>query len=191
MSNKNRFSNNPFQGGAGLATGELAQDLSDMVDALAVSKSGCIQGGIVTTATHTQVAGTGATTWTVAVSALDVLVNGVYKNEGTQAAFSVHASTCLVTDGQSIYVWLIEQNSAGTLSTVAVAGTAATSGDETVPSDADILAATGLSMYQGKTYPFVKLALLHVARVGTTLTETIDMSYRQSQGGLHRFASFT
>ena len=191
MSNTNKFSSNPFQGGAGLATGELAKALSDMVDALAVSKSGCIQGGIVTTATHSQAAGTGATTWTVAVSALDVLVNGVYKNETTAAAFSVNAASCLLADGESIYAWLVEKNDSSTLTTVAVKGTAATTGLETIPTDAEILTALALSMTSANTFPFVKIALLHVARVGTTLTEKIDMSYRQSQGGLHHFSSFT
>jgi hypothetical protein len=172
----NRFDSNPYQGGAGLADGGLASDLSALVNGLAKSDSGILGGGFVTTATHTQVAGTGATTWTVGITALDTLVDGVYNHDNLNAAFAVHNSTCLVTDGQSVYAWLLEKHGAGTVTTVAVKGTAAVHGAEAVPTDDEIQLALGAGV------TFIKLALLHISRTSTTLTEKIDMSYRQPHG---------
>lgn len=175
------------RGGAGLTPDGTSGDVSlydilcGIQDDLESIKAACghsdygILGytGIVSSNTCTQASGTGATTWTVDVAALDVLVAGTYGHVNAQSGLAVHGSTQLVADGQSIYVWLVEKKHDGSLSTVAVKGTAATSGSETIPTEAQIVAALAAD----ETY--TKLALLHVARVGTTMTETIDMSYRE------------
>ena len=172
----NRFSGNPYAGGAGLADGKLASDLEELVDTMNHDQNGIIQGGVLTAATHTQAGGTGATTWTADIAALDVLVDGVYKHESAQSGFAIHGSTQLVADGQAVYAMLVEKNDGGTLSTVAVKGTPATIGMETVPTDAEIQTALGDGV------SFVKLGTMHVSRASTTLTETINMSYRQPHG---------
>lgn len=177
----NRFTRERYCGGDGLADGKLADDLNDLCVAIGGrDTNGIIDGLIAITPTtpSSQVAGTGATDWNINVTAGNALVDGKYKNHAAeQADFSVHDTTCLVMINQSVYAWLLEKNVNGTVTTVAVKGTPASTGAEEIPSDADIVAALG------DTVPFIKLALLHLTRDGTTgLTQTQDVTYRQNHG---------
>lgn len=139
--------------------------------------NGILLGGLLTDpGSSAQGAGTGATTWNIDHSALDVLVNALYAHVAAATPFSVHAATCLVTTGQSVYAWLVAQNVGGVITVVAVTGTAATTGSEAIPTDAAITAVCGAY--------WVKLGLLHLTRDGGVgLTQTQDMSYRQEHGG--------
>jgi len=172
------FEKNPFQGGAGLATGELAAYLDEFVDKMTHCQDGIIDGGIVTTNTKTQGSGTsGATTISINVANLNVFVDGVYKAETGGSGLAVHATTCLLQLGESVYVWVVEKDDGGTLSLDAVEGTPDVDGSEEIPTFSQVQAALGEGV------GFVKVALLHYYRgADTTLTEVIDMTYRQPHG---------
>ena len=173
--------NIPITGNPNLAKVEraVATDLAALKTAAAAVTTapvyGVIDGLLVTdpTSSSSQSAGTGATTWNVNVTAGAVMVGSVEKYHAAQADLSVHASTMLLTNGQSVYAWVLEQNSGGTLTTVVVKGTAATTGAEVAPTTAQIVAALGA----GVTY--TKLALCHLSRTGdTTLVQTQANWYR-------------
>ena len=172
------FEKNPFQGGAGLATGELAAYLDAFVDKMTHCQDGIVDGGIVTTDTHSQASGTvGATTIQVDVSNMNVFVDGVYKDETSGANLVLHNATCLLQLGESVYIWIVEKNDGGTLSLDVVEGTPDDDGSEEVPTASQIQAALG----EGVT--FVKVALMHYNRsADTTVDEVIDMTYRQPHG---------
>jgi hypothetical protein len=182
-------------GGSGLTpAGEGSPTLAEALRAIATdeaafvasgngrSLNGILGGGLLTDpGSSAQAAGTGATTWNVDVSALDVLVNGVYAHVAAATPFAVHAATCLVIAGQSVYAWLVALNMGGAITVAVVEGTAAATGSEAIPTDAAITAACTVGTVVGT---WVKLGLLHLTRdAGVNLVQTQDMTYRQEHGG--------
>jgi len=174
-----KFKNNPYQGGARLADGGLAQDLDDIVSSLGHCQNGIIgAGGIITTDTHTQASGTGgATAIQVDVSNFEAFVNGKYVAETGGANLVINTATCLLQLGEGVYAWVIEKNHGGTVTLTKHVGEVATIGEEVIPPKADILAA----LADGDT--FIRVGLLLYRRTAdTTVTEVIDMTYRQPHG---------
>jgi hypothetical protein len=124
-----------------------------------------------------QLTGTGATTWNVNVAAGVVVVAGVAKDLAAAADTSIHASTQLVTNGQSCIAALVAKNVSGTISVVAVKGSAATTGAQVAPTDAAIQTAVGAGN------AWVKLAECTINRTGdTTVTQSQDNSKRPMLG---------
>ena len=122
------------------------------------------------TTPSTQAAGTGATAWNIDVTSGDVVVGAVNKNYAKQTNYAVNASTCLLADGQSVYAYLVAYNYLGTVGMTVVKGTPATTGSEAIPTVAALTAALTAAVGAGATYRV--LALLHLTRSGTTLTQT-------------------
>ncbi|NIO75598.1 MAG: hypothetical protein GTN69_06890 [Armatimonadetes bacterium] len=160
---------------AGLAAGAAAAVAAADVEI----GNGVLDGLLATDPTtgSTQAAGSGNTDWNVDISAGDVATNDIEENFSAQTDFDVHSGSQLLTNGQAIYVWLLATESGGTVSQSVHKGTAATSGSETIPTDAEITAGVGHANW-------TKLSLLHLHRTGdTTLAQTQANRYRNSHLG--------
>jgi hypothetical protein len=132
------------------------------------------------TTASTQATGTGATTWRVNVAAVSVAVGKSTASIAAAADFSVHSSTQLVTNGQSCRATLVAKNVSGTVSVVAVKGTAATTGAELAPTKAQIQAAVGAGNI------WTRLSDIRISRTAdTTVTQTQDsVDYLDAANGL-------
>lgn len=97
--------------------------------------------------------------WNVDISEGTVAVNGVLAEITEQADFDVSHGVAVVTNGQSCIAAIVAKLD-GSISVVAVKGTAATTGSQRAPTDAVIQAAVGA----GK--PWVLLGETTVSRTG-------------------------
>lgn len=157
----------------------LADTFRDVADDLAAhggaSANGVIDGlraGTPTTAS-TQITGAGATTWNVNVAGGSCMVNDVEGNLEPEADYAIHDTTQLVTNGQSCYAWLLAVESGGTVSKSHVKGTAATTGSQVAPTDAEITTGVGHANW-------TKLALCLINRTGdTTVTQSEVIRYQR------------
>lgn len=138
-----------------------------------------IMGGLAgaPTTASTQATGAGATAWNVNVAALLASVAGVIKELAAAADFAIHSATQLVANGQSCVAALVLKNVTGTISMVAVKGSAATTGAQVAPTDSAIQAAVGAGN------PWIKLAECTLNRTGdTTVTQSQDNTKRPFPG---------
>jgi len=157
---------------------DIATDLAAIVAAHGMD-DGVVTGLTIGTpsSSNSQASGTGATVWRVNIAAGIVRVDGVELAQGAQADFSLHATDCLVAASQDCWARVLEQNSAGTLSTVVVLGTAAATGLAVEPTDAEV--DTALS-----ALPWIELGRALLSRnSGTTLTVVYDHGHRHVQAG--------
>jgi hypothetical protein len=177
-------------GGKGLAPrrGRTAQgdtlaqhlrDIADDVEGVLNPGSGALRtGGVVPlpllsdpSTGSSQLTGTGNTTWNVNIAAYECEVGGLKKAFAAAADFSIHASSYLTgfANGTSCIAAIVAKNVSGTITTVAVKGTPATTGTQVAPTDAEIQAAVGA------TNSWVKVGECILNRTGdTTVTEDQD-----------------
>ena len=176
-------------GGANLSpagsSGEpsLAEALRDIADDLAAllahGGTAALRGGGVIpfpllgapSTGSSQLTGAGNTTWNVNIAAYVSVVGGVTKEFAAAADFSIHASSFLAgfINGTSCIAAIVAKNVSGTITTVAVKGTPATTGSEVAPTDAEIQTALGA------TVPWVKVGECTLERDGdTSVVETQD-----------------
>lgn len=133
--------------------------------------------GSAPTTASTQLTGAGNTTWRVNISAGVVVVGGVAKSIDAAADTVIHSGSQLVTNGQSCIAALVAKNVSGTVSVVAVKGTAATTGSQVGPTDAAIQTA----VVAGNAW--VKLAECTLNRTGdTTVTQSENNATRPMLG---------
>lgn len=178
-----------FAGGRGLtpkrgqtSPNTLARALRDVADDLTqlrnAGTTALRAGGIVVypllgdpSTGSAQLTGTGNTTWNVNIAAYECIVGGVKKVFAAQADFSIHAASFLagLVNGASCIAAIVAKNVSGTVTTVAVKGTPATTGAQVAPTDAQIQTALGA------TIPWVKVGECTLNRTGdTAVTETQD-----------------
>jgi hypothetical protein len=173
----------PARGRADGGTDNLTRALRDICDDLArvfnagasaTLRSGGIAplGLVVAPSTPSaQLTGTGNTTFNVQAAAHQCTVGGVKKTFAAQDDIDVHSGSYIAgfANGSSVIAAIVNQNNAGTVTTVTVLGTPATSGSEVAPTDAEIQAAIGA------TFPWVKVGETTLARTGdTTVAQTYD-----------------
>lgn len=150
----------------------LAQALRDGIDDCgAISGAGAngvltgLRAGTPTTAS-TQITGAGATNWNVNVEGGSCIVNDVEGNFEPEADRAIHDTTQLVANGESCKAWIVASEAAGSVSKEDVKGTAATTGTEVAPTDAEITTAVGHANW-------TKLALCTINRTAdTTVTQS-------------------
>lgn len=148
--------------------------------ALLADRQNRVEAGLLAgtpTTASTQITGTGNTTWNVNVAAGVVVVGGVAKDLAAAADTAIHSGSQLVTNGQSCAAALVAKNVSGTVTVVAVKGTAATTGSQAAPTDAAIQTAVGAGN------AWVKLAECTLNRTGdTTVTQSQDNTKRPMLG---------
>jgi hypothetical protein len=140
-----------------------------------------VQGGMVKDPTtgSTQASGVGNTDWNVDIDAMVVVVGGVAKHFEDQADYDVHSGSLLtgLSNGNSVIAALVAKNVSGTVSLAVVKGTAATTGSQVAPTDAEIQAGVGAGN------DWVKLAEITINRTGdTTVTQSQDNTKRPILG---------
>jgi len=150
----------------------IADDLAAIGGAAADGVIMGLRAGTPTTGS-TQITGAGATNWNVNVEAGSCLVNDVEGNFEPDADRAIHDTTQLVADGESCYAWIVASEAAGSVSKEDVKGTAATTGTEVAPTDAEIDTAVGHTRW-------TKLALCLINRTGdTTVTQSESVRYQR------------
>jgi hypothetical protein len=138
--------------------------------------AGGLAGAPTTASTQATGAG-GVTEWRVNVSEAVVAVGGVAADVAAAADFVIHDTTNLLADGQSIIAALVAKNVSGTITVVAVKGTAATTGSQVAPNDGTIQTAVGAGN------DWVKLAECTLNRTAdTTVTQSEDNTKRPILG---------
>ena len=151
---------------------DVAEDLAAFGGA---SVNGVIDGlraGTPTTAS-TQTTGAAETAWRVNVSGGSCMVNDVEGNLEPEADYTIHDTTQLVANGESCYAWIVAAESGGTVSKTHVKGTAATTGSQVAPTDAEIT--TGVTHAN-----WTKLALCLINRTAdTTVTQSEVIRYQR------------
>ena len=158
----------------------LAQALRDGIDDVnsiaGASADGVLMGlraGTPTTASDQLTGAGGNLDWNVDVEAGSCVVNDVEGNFEAEADHDVTSGSAIITDGQSIYAWLVASEAAGTVSKEVVLGTAATTGEQVVPTDAEITTGVGHENW-------TKLALLLINRTAdTTVTQSESVRFQR------------
>ena len=121
------------------------------------------------TTASTQVTGTGNTTWRVNCAAATVALGQTTTTISAAADFSVHSGSQLMASGYSCRARLVAKNLSGSVSVVAVKGTAATTGTELEPTDSAVQTAVGVDV------PWVDMARIRLNRTAdTTVTQQQD-----------------
>lgn len=181
-----------YVGGRTLAEyGGLSEDLRDVADDLAglqptstsyvdlAQNNSIFTGlvGIAPTTPSSQITGAGNTDWNVDITTGSCIVNSVEGTFAAQADFDMHSGSQLLTNGQSVYAWIVAAESGGTVTQTKVVGTPATTGSQTIPTDADITTGVGHANW-------IKLTLCLLNRTGdTTVTQSQSNIYRESYNG--------
>jgi hypothetical protein len=156
--------------------------LQDMEALRQHMKNHIVAGGILKAPTNASTQATGAagvTDWNIDIEACVVCVDGVVAHFAAQADFDIHSGTVYpsLTSGNSAYAALVVKNVSGTLSQVAIGGTATTDGDEVAPTDAEIEA----GVVAGNAW--VKLGETLLRRTADqTLVQTYDSTKRSVLG---------
>jgi hypothetical protein len=124
-----------------------------------------------------QLTGEGNTTWNVKIAAHECEVGGVNKVFAEQDDFSVHAGSYLAgfANGTSCIAAIVNKNVSGTVSTVAVKGTPATTGSEVAPTDTEIQAAVGAAN------AWVKVGEITLERDGDTSVAESQQNTKQER----------
>lgn len=152
---------------------EVADDFAAVGGASADGVLMGLRAGTPTTASDQLTGAGGNLDWNVNVEAGSCLVNDVEGNFEPEADFDVTNGSAIITDGQSIYAWLVASEAAGTVSKEAVLGTAATTGAQVVPTDAEITTGVGHANW-------TKLGLLLINRTAdTTVTQSESVRYQR------------
>jgi hypothetical protein len=141
----------------------------------------CVLQGVFFTPTtgSTQITGAGATDWNVNHTAILAVVDGVFGLIEAAADYNVHTGSLYtgLTNGNSAIAALVAQNVSGTVSLAVVKGTAATTGSQVAPTDAEIDASVGAAN------SWVKIAECTINRTAdTTVTQSQDNSKRPLPG---------
>jgi len=147
------------------AVAQAAPVITAVLDATSVatadlSLNGVIDGGFTQDpSTPSSQAGDpgGFTDWNVNTPQTSLIINSVASVLAAASDFDVSSGVKILEIGQAVYAWLIAVEAAGVISRSVVLGTAAVSGSEAIPSDADINTAVGHSNW-------IKLSLLHAHR---------------------------
>jgi hypothetical protein len=160
-------------------TDKLAQDF----EALRTHFRNCILSGGFNTPTtgSTQASGAaGATDWNVNHTDILAVVNGTVGIVAAAADYDVHSGsvyTGLTAASKSAIATAVIKNVSGTLSLAIVKGTAAATGSQVAPTDAEITASVGSSN------TWVKVAELTINRTAdTTVTQSQDNGKRPLPG---------
>lgn len=147
---------------------------TEQLAAAGVVNNVLVDGGVVKdpTTPSSQLTGAGNTTWNVDDEALTAIINAVNGQVAAAADEAIHSGSELVANGESCYAWAVVSESGGTLDVEYVKGTAATTGTQVAPTDAEITTAVGNANW-------AKLALCLINRTGdTTVTQSQDLSAR-------------
>ena len=119
----------------------------------------------------------GFTDWNVNIAEGYGFANAVGHYESANVDEDVSTGAKILEIGEAVYAWLVFEETGGAVSLAKVLGTAAVSGNETIPDDAAITAAVGHARWY-------KLALCHAHRTGdATVVTTEDASYATRWGG--------
>jgi len=133
-----------------------------------------VQVGTPTTGSS-QGAGVGNTDWNVNITAGMVVVDGVAAQLAAQVDYNVHTGSMYTNlhSGDSAIATILAQNSSGTVTMVVVKGTAAVTGSQVAPTDAEIQTALGAGV------SWVKIAEVLLNRTGdATVTQSEDNTKR-------------
>jgi hypothetical protein len=136
-----------------------------------LAKDLAVQGLLATTPTTAS----SATNWNVDLTAGEAVFypDDHAEQFDAQADFDVYTGGALIVSGQSAYARIVVRDVSGALSLVSVVGTAAATGSEVEPTDAEVQTAVGA------TVPWYDVALVHLALAGTFYTQTQrSTSYR-------------
>lgn len=130
-------------------------------------------GGAPTTPSS-QASGTGAIDWNVDFDKGEVRIGDYSASFAAAADYDVyHAAGQLVAASESVYARIVAKLVTTTVSLVVVVGTQAATGEEEIPTDAEVQAALGAGV------EWVDVCLCHLARNSTTgLTQTEQSTYR-------------
>lgn len=126
-----------------------------------------------------QATGTGNTLWNINLGLGQVTVNGVIKELAAEADHAIHTGSLLtgLTSGKSCRAVVYAKNDGGTVSLGVLKGTAATTGQEVAPTDAQIQTEVGAGV------AWIRLAECVLNRTGdVTVTQTQDNSFRPVLG---------
>jgi len=163
---------------------EVADDLAGVRNSRATSLrvGGVIPFALLSAPTtpSAQATGVGNTTWSANIAAFVCKVGGLGHQFAAAVDFAIHAGSFLAgfINGASCIAAIVAKNVAGTITTVAVKGTPATTGTQVAPTDAEIQAALGA------TVPWVKVGECTLNRTGdTTVTESQDNSKMETDAG--------
>jgi hypothetical protein len=158
---------------------KVIQDLEKLRTHVRNRIVGGMLAGTPTTGSTQATGAAGVTDWNVNIAAGLVTVGGVIQEFAAQADYDVHSGSVYtgLINGNSAIVALVAKNVAGTVSLALVKGTAAVTGSQVAPTDAEIQASVGAAN------SWIKIAELTINRTAdTTVTQSEDNEKRPEIG---------